>query len=405
MKAAGVIVEYNPFHNGHFHHLSETRKMTKTDLIIAVMSGNFLQRGEPAIVSKWSRTKMALKSGADIVIELPYAFATQHAEVFASGSVTLLDAMKCSSFCFGSESGNITAFEATVQYLHENEKQYNGFIQDYIKMGMSYPSALSEAFKRLDTQWPLVDLSLPNNILGYHYIQARNSIGSDMKAYTLGRKNANYHDENFTDETIASATSIRKELKKKKGYVESVHSFLPESTLNELKAYQDTYGSFHDWERYFQFLRYRILSSSPEQLSRIYEIEEGIENRFKTAARSSSSFQEFMETVKTKRYTWTRLQRMALHILTNTTKKEMNTRLTPKYIRLLGMTETGRRYLNLNKKELSLPLISRLGSADPEGISLDIKAAEVYSMGIENPDIQQELLEQEFKQPPIYLKN
>ncbi|EDL64740.1 nucleotidyltransferase [Bacillus sp. SG-1] len=404
MKAAGVIVEYNPFHNGHFHHLSETRKMTNADLIIAVMSGNFLQRGEPAIVSKWSRTKMALKSGADIVIELPYAFATQHAEVFARGSVTLLDAMKCSAFCFGSESGNINAFEDTVKYLDENDQEYNAFVQEYIKMGMSYPSALSKAFHSLNKD-SLVDLSLPNNILGYHYIQARNSIGSNMKAYTLGRKNANYHDENFTDDTIASATSIRREIRKKNGNVGSIHSFIPEATMEEIKAYQDTYGVLHDWERYFPFLKYRILSSSGEQLRDIYEIEEGIENRFKAAMQTSSSFQEFMERVKTKRYTWTRLQRMALHILTNTTKKEMNTGLSPTYIRLLGMTAAGRQYLNLHKKELCLPLISKLGGTDQEQVSLDIRASEVYAMAASDPAIQNNLLQQEFKQPPIFIQN
>ncbi|WP_113927405.1 nucleotidyltransferase [Bacillus sp. P14.5] len=405
MKAAGVIVEYNPFHNGHFHHLSETRKMTNADLIIAVMSGNFLQRGEPAIVSKWSRAKMALKSGADIVIELPYAFATQHAEIFASGSVALLDAMKCSAFCFGSESGNIASFENTVEYLHNHDEQYNAFVQEYIKMGMSYPSALSKAFQSLNPDRSLVDLSLPNNILGYHYIHARNAIGSEMKAYTLARKNANYHDEHFSDESIASATSIRKELKKREGNVDAVHSFITESTLAELKDYQDTFGILHDWELYWSLLKYKILSSSSEELAGIYEIEEGIENRFKAAARSCSSFQEFMETVKTKRYTWTRLQRMALHILTNTTKEAMDAHKSPQYIRLLGMTEAGRQYLNTIKKDLGLPLISKLSSADREMISLDIKAAEIFSLGAVDPELQMKLLQQEFKQPPIYLKS
>ncbi|TYS15668.1 nucleotidyltransferase [Rossellomorea vietnamensis] len=404
MKAAGVIVEYNPFHNGHFHHLSETRKMTAADLIIAVMSGNFLQRGEPAIVSKWSRARMALKSGADIVIELPYAFATQHAEIFASGSVALLDSMKCSAFCFGSESGDIAAFEKTVEYLQKHDQHYNAFVQEFVKKGMSYPSALSKAFQSLDPDGSLVDLSLPNNILGYHYIQAMNKIGSGMKAYTLARKNANYHDEHFSDENIASATSIRKELKKKEGKVEAVHSFITEPTLDELKDYQNTYGILHDWELYWSLLKYKIISSSSEELARIYEMEEGIENRFKNAARSCSSFLEFMETVKTKRYTWTRLQRMALHVLTNTTKEEMNRHHAPEYIRLLGMTETGRQYLNHIKKDLSLPLISKLSSADRDLISLDVKAAEIFSLGAIEPGHQMKLLEQEFKQPPIYLK-
>jgi predicted nucleotidyltransferase len=404
MKAAGVIVEYNPFHNGHFHHLTETKKMTKADVIIAVMSGNFLQRGEPAIVSKWSRTKMALSSGADIVIELPYSFATQHAEVFASGAVALLDAMRCTSFCFGSESGDIDVFEQTVEYLHNNEEIYNTFVKKFIKEGMSYPSALSKAFQSLETPEELVDLSLPNNILGFHYLQSRNAMQSDMKAFTLGRKNANYHDEDFSDDAIASATSIRKEIRNKEGQVETVNSFVPPATMRELEEYQNTYGILHDWERYWDCLKYKIISSSGEQLSAIYEIEEGIENRLIAAARSSSSFHEFMETVKTKRYTWTRLQRMALHILTNTSKTEMGTGRSPEYIRLLGMTTKGRKYLNQYKKKLSLPLVSKLGAAEYEGISLDIRAAEVYALGVRGAAQQQLLLQQEFKQPPIYLQ-
>ncbi|MGM0844486.1 MAG: nucleotidyltransferase [Bacillota bacterium] len=404
MKAAGVIVEYNPFHNGHYHHLSETRKMTNADLVIAVMSGNFLQRGEPAIVTKWSRARMALRSGADIVIELPYPFATQHAEIFASGSVALLEAMKCSAFCFGSESGDIAAFENTVDYLQEHNAQYNAFIQKYIKLGMSYPSALSKAFHSLNPEGNIVDLSQPNNILGYHYIQARNAIGSGMEAYTLARKNANYHDEHFSDETIASATSIRKELRKKAGNVDAVQSFITKPTLDELREYQDNYGILHDWELYWGLLKFKILSSSREELSNIYEIEEGIENRFIAAARSSASFHEFMESVKTKRYTWTRLQRMALHILTNTTKKAMNAQQSPQYIRLLGMTEAGRQYLNQKKKQFSLPLISKLSAADKQTMSLDIKAAEIFSLAANDPVLQLKLLQQEFKQPPIYMK-
>ncbi|WP_456271640.1 nucleotidyltransferase [Bacillus sp. AK031] len=405
MKAAGVIVEYNPFHNGHLHHLTETKKMTNADVIIAVMSGNFLQRGEPAIVSKWSRTKMALSSGADIVIELPYSFATQHADVFASGSVALLDAMRCKSFCFGSESGDIDAFERTVHYLQNNNDIYNSFVHKFVKEGMSYPSALSKAFQSLESAEELVDLSLPNNILGFHYIQSRNALHSEMQPFTLGRKNANYHDEDFSDAVIASATSIRKEIRNKEGNVGTINSFVPASTMRELKEYQNTYGILHDWELYWDYLKYKIISSSGEQLSAIYEIEEGIENRLKSAARSSSSFQEFMETVKTKRYTWTRLQRMALHILTNTSKDEMSTSRKPEYLRLLGMTTNGRQYLNQYKKKLKLPLISKLGAAEFEGISLDIRAAEIYALGARNANQQQRLLQQEFKQPPIYFKS
>ncbi|MCA1053401.1 nucleotidyltransferase [Rossellomorea aquimaris] len=405
MKATGVVVEYNPFHNGHLHHLNETRKTSGADLVIACMSGHFLQRGEPALVSKWARTEMALSSGVDMVIELPYAFATQHAEVFARGAISLLNEIGCESFCFGSEDGDISSFENTVSLIRQQNREYNDSIKRYMNEGMSYPSALSHAFKDLQADKELIDLSKPNNILGYHYVEARNDIASDLHAYTISRESAGYHDEHFSSPSIASATSIRKSLFSQEREDGVIDQYIPHSTLCTLENYKETFGDYHRWENYWALLQYKILSSSPTRLRDIYEIEEGIEYRMIESAKAALSFSDFMGMLKTKRYTWTRLQRMCLHILTNTTKEEMiKQHSTPSYIRLLGMNPKGQAFLNARKKVLNLPLISKLSSADQQAISLDIKASEVYSLGLPSPSARKQLLQQEWSQPPIISK-
>ncbi|WP_370576250.1 nucleotidyltransferase [Neobacillus niacini] len=404
MKAVGVIVEYNPFHNGHAYHLQAAKETAHADIAVAVMSGNFLQRGEPALISKWYRTKMALLNGVDIVLELPYRFATQKAETFANGAISILDAIGCHSLCFGSESGDISSFLQTVDYLDRHKDRFDENIKMNIKSGVSYPKALSLSFQSLSSPENLLSLEKPNNILGFHYVKALNRQNSSIIPLTVKRKNADYHDEHFATETIASATSIRKALFSAKEKNSSIEQYVPDASSTLLKEYLAVYGNFHEWENYWSYLRYRLLHNSPEELREIYEVEEGIEHRLIAAALDSSNFKEFMQKIKTKRYTWTRLQRICVHILTNTKKAEMKS--TPEkaaYLRLLGMTKNGKEYLNKYKSQFSLPLISKLSAYKGNDIFLDIKASRVYSFGLEN-QIMDNLLRQEYKQPPIYIE-
>lgn len=403
MKATGVVVEYNPFHNGHLHHLRETRIVSGADVVVAVMSGYFLQRGEPALVSKWARTRMALEAGVDVVIELPYCFATQHAEIFSRGSISLLDSIGCESFCFGSEDGDIDTFVKTVEFIEANRERYNTYISEFIRDGKSYPSALAKAFQTLGNGDSVIDLSKPNNILGFHYMEARNQIHSSLKAYTITREAAGYHDQHFSSPSIASATSIRKSIFTSEGD-HKIDSYLPSTSVDQLTQYQLEYGGFHRWENYWTILQYKLLSSSKEELKEIYEIEEGIENRMMECVKTSTSFEQFMTKLKTKRYTWTRLQRMLLHTLTNTRKEEMRSRhISPSYIRLLGMNKTGREFIHSKKKEMPLPLISKLSSANQNEIELDVRAAEIFSLGLKNAEARKKLLHQEWSQPPVMI--
>lgn len=402
IKSVGVIVEYNPFHNGHAYHLSQARKVSGADIVIAVMSGNFLQRGEPALVSKWTRAKMALHAGVDIVFELPYPFATQQAEVFADGAVSILAAANCDGICFGSESGNVAHFEQTVSFIQANDSLFQQQVKVHIQNGVSYPKALSLAFMDLCPDGTVIDLSKPNNILGYHYIKAIHKQAIPMRILTIERKNADYHDQQFTSETIASATSIRKALFKDNHSITDIKQYLPQTTVNLLHEYKEKYGGFHDWELYWPYLKFKLLQSSPDELKDIYEVEEGIENRLLATVMQADSFHEFMTKLKTKRYTWTRLQRICLHILTNAKKTEMkNVASGVSYLRLLGMSEQGRQYLNKQKHQFHLPLISKLSAYKGNETNLDIRASRIYSLGLLSQN-NKENLNKEFKEIPVF---
>ncbi|KRG14148.1 hypothetical protein ACA30_12735 [Virgibacillus soli] len=402
MKTVGIVVEYNPFHNGHLYQLQEAKEEAKADIAICVMSGNFLQRGEPALVSKWSRTKMALAAGIDLVIELPFAFSVQKAEIFAYGAVHLLNALNCRYICFGSESGEIRDFQDSVSFIEKHRFQYEKYIKEFVKTGMSYPSALAKAYKTLRPNNEWIDLSKPNNILGFHYMDAAAKINPQLQFITVKRKNAGYHDLSFNETNIASATSIRNQLYQT-GITDVIHDYIPKTSLSELQSYFTNFGQLHSWENYWDYLQYQILSKSSAELKVIYEVEEGLENRLIRAAQSSKDFQSFMKTIKTKRYTWTRLQRTLTHILLNVHKETIRSfGNEPQYIRLLGMSQSGQKYLSAIKKDLEIPLISRVSAQQNQMLALDIKATHIYAHGLAEP-YRSKLLDLDYRQPPIMM--
>ncbi|WP_243289986.1 nucleotidyltransferase [Bacillus sp. FJAT-47783] len=403
MNALGLVVEYNPFHNGHLYHLTESKKETKADVVIAVMSGYFLQRGEPALISKWTRAKMALRNGVDIVVELPYAYSTQSAELFAKGAVSILDSLYCQSLCFGSELGKIEPFLKTRSLLKEKQPQYETILKKVLQQGYSYPKAKSIAFAQvMDGEKELVDLSQPNNILGYQYINAIETLQSEIEPRTIKRIGGGYNDEALHETTISSATSIRKALFETKD-LSSLRAYVPSPTYEHLYEYEQSYHLFHRWENYFPYLKYAILTKSTDELANIYEMEEGLEYRMKAKIKEADSFYPFIEAVKTKRYTWTRLQRVCVHILTNTKKdwmKEAGLLLRAPYIRLLGMNKKGQKYLKHMKKKIEVPVIAKLSAYDLPLLHLDIKAANVYALAIHKHN-QTDFLNKEYSTPPL----
>ncbi|WP_240520936.1 MULTISPECIES: nucleotidyltransferase [Bacillus cereus group] len=383
--------------------MQQTKKLTQSDIIIAVMSGPFLQRGEPALISKWYRTKMALANGVDLVVELPYIFATQKAETFANGAISILNALRVSEICFGSEDGQIENFYNTISVQKNEEETFNYLVKQFMDAGNSYAKATSDAFSHILTSEKNIDMSQPNNILGFQYMKAILSQNSSIQAQTIKRFASHYHDETFNDQHIASATSIRKQLFSEEGSFTTIEPFLPQATTSLLANYKQNYGILHNWEQYFSFFKYRLMTMSPGDLRHIYEIEEGLEHRILSKIPNSSSFYSFMEALKTKRYTWTRLQRACTHILTNTTKEEIrsaNIEQHAPYIRLLGMSQKGQTYLSKNKKKIELPILTHTKTFDHAALDIEKKANSVYFSIMHEP-LRTQLLKQDITHHPV----
>lgn len=383
--------------------MQQTKKLTQSDIIIAVMSGPFLQRGEPALISKWYRTKMALANGVDLVVELPYVFATQKAETFANGAISILNALRVSEICFGSEDGQIENFYNTISVQKNEEETFNCLVKQFMDAGNSYAKATSDAFSHILTSEKNIDMSQPNNILGFQYMKAILSQNSSIQAQTIKRFASHYHDETFNDQHIASATSIRKQLFSEEGSFTTIEPFLPQATTSLLANYKQNYGILHNWEQYFSFFKYKLMTMSSGDLRHIYEIEEGLEHRILSKIQNSSSFYSFMEALKTKRYTWTRLQRACTHILTNTTKEEIrsaNIEQHAPYIRLLGMSQKGQTYLSKNKKKIELPILTHTKTFDHAALDIEKKANSVYFSIMHEP-LRTQLLKQDITHHPI----
>ncbi|TWT28088.1 nucleotidyltransferase [Planomicrobium sp. CPCC 101110] len=397
MKATGIIVEYNPFHNGHLHHAESSKEKAGADVLVAVMSGQFLQRGEPAFADKWTRTEMALRAGIDLVIELPYAYATAQASDFAKGGIALLDAIGCESFCFGSEQGEIEPFLRSHRLLDNRREDYERLIHETIQTGVSYPMALNKAYTELTgSSNGFADLTQPNNILGFHYLEAARKLNSPIKPLTIQRIGANYHDPIHSGTEIASATGIRKAFFGNSS-IEELSAFMPETSILALKNFQKEVGSFGSWDRFYPLLRYTILRERPEGIHRFAEVTEGIENLIYEAAKKEEAFEKFIGRVKSKRFTRTRVQRMLTHIYTGFTWEKLHSFESPGYLRLLGMSATGRSYLNQQKKNIGLPIISRAASLDDSMGKLDIHATSMYLLGLG-----QTALKKEYTTPPLY---
>ena len=364
MKVAGIIVEYNPLHNGHLHHILETRKISKCDYLIAVMSGNFTQRGEVAMIDKFTRTKMALLNHVDLVIELPFVFSVQSADIFAYTSVAILNHLKVDEIYFGSESDNIDELYLLSDILDSVE--YNNLVLKYSKEGNSYPTSSNLAVSDLtDTK----AYSLPNNILGIHYIRAVKKLKSNIKVCSIKRIETNYFDEFTIGKSIQSATTIRKMIKNKK----NIEEFVPENVFNLLKN-----RKIIDLNMFAKYLKYKIHSSTNEELKNIFNISEGFENRIKKVT-DFSSVTDLISQLITKRYTNSKIRRSLIHILCNTQKKMINSFEIP-YLRILGMNYNGQEYLNLIKKDLSIPLISKITDKKHPYLEMELRASKIYSM-------------------------
>ncbi len=332
MKLLGIIAEYNPFHNGHFYQLQKAKQMTKADAVVVIMSGNFVQRGEPAILDKWTRTHMALCSGADIVIELPVLYATASAEYFAYGAVKLLDEIGITDICFGSELGEIKPLQQIAQLLLEEPESFRKLLKQALESGISYASARSFALAQF---YPAAKdiLFQSNNILAVEYLKSLLKLNSAIRPHTIARKGSAYHD--ITLQPMASATALRNAISQ--NHVKEIKEQIPPQCYAILQQNIAQGKAPIFLEHFTEAFHYCIRTHSPESIKNIFEVKEGLENRIYKAFDTNYDINSIISFIKSKRYTQTHIQRMLLHILLQIQTQDIHLFCqspSPSYIRI-----------------------------------------------------------------------
>ena len=349
MKACGIIAEYNPFHKGHHYQIEQIRKQTDADVIVVAMSGNFVQRGEPAIENKWHRAKMALENGADLILELPTLSSIQATDWFAAGGVGILHAAKCQEIAFGVEDTSVDYQVAFEEWNTLQTRIKEHVTNDQMK-SLTYANRLSLISKEtFGENSPLYRLmQQPNQQLGFAYVKEILLQSLPMKFMTIERMGNGHLDEKIQEGQFASGTALRKQLLK----VDRNHQLLSQLPyLTEVSS--DEYRN--NWEQYWGLLKYQLERSSVEELKTIYQMDEGIEYRFKKILPQANSFGEFIQLLKNKRWTWARLQRLCIYVLLGITKDQVKQHFEsickPKEVTVLGFNEKGREYLKKLREE------------------------------------------------------
>lgn len=364
MKAAGIIIEHNPFTNGHKIHIEKTKELTKCDLIVGVMSSFFVQRGEPAIISKENRVKLALESGIDIVVELPFLYSVESSDYFCKYALQILNELKVDSICFGSETGDTKQFLEKYEHTSIVQPHLDFLVSDLMDEGNSYPYAMSKALEIIDSY----KLETPNDILGLGYYKEIKKNNYPIKIKTYYRKD-NYNNENITIESI-SASGVRKLIKEN----QDISKYTPYSS--EIKNMEKYY-----LDDYFSLLKYKVISMSSEELKQIHLVDEGIENLFKKQIIKAKTMNEFIDLCISKRYTYARIKRTIIHILANAkkdfAKQFLNSDIT--YIRLLGVSNKGQEYLKQIRKEMNVPILSKFRGNSFPLLQLEKRINYVYN--------------------------
>lgn len=392
----GIIAEYNPFHNGHLHHLNESKKITNSDSCIAVMSGNFTQRGEVSIVDKWEKAKMAIDNGVDLVIELPTLYAISSAENFASGAIKILNSLGVVDYIsFGSESNDITILDDIANVLAFEPPQYKTLLSHELARGESYPKARENAVMMyLNNVRRFANvLSSPNNILGIEYLKSLKRLKSNIQPLTIKREGSKYNDTTISrGSRFASATAIRN-LCQSVEDITPVQRFIPETTFDILEENIKKGSYVKNLSAFDKEIIYTLRKMTTTEIANLPDVSEGLEFSLKNAANQCNSVVELLSIIKSKRYTQTRLQRILLYAILGITKKDMEVSTsTIPYVRVLGFNDKGQELLSeISKKNRKLEIVTsvkkfmdkKLPSNLKTIMDKDIWATDVYTLGFE----------------------
>ena len=377
MHAVGLVTEYNPFHNGHIYHIEQAKKITNADVVIAVMSGNFTQRGEPTILDKWQRTRAALANGVDLVVELPVFMAVQPSHRFAAGALQLLNDLQVNDVVFGAEHPSWDFPKLVTAERHFNEKSFEQF-------NATYATQFNQQLNEL-TGHQLTD---PNDILAFAYYKAIIDNQYPIALHPINRLGSQYHDQTVTG-TIASASAIRRAVE----LHEAIDRVTPAETVTALAKLK----KLPKWEQLYPLLRNFLIQTPVEELHQIYQMAEGLEYRYREAAECELTFQGFIHRVKTKRYPYSRLLRVCLYAVMEITNSQIAQAGAHPYLHVLGFTERGQGYLHQVKKKVEYPLLTKIGQDEHDGlVNLDYRVGKLYQMFTD--------VEQDVKHAPIIVR-
>lgn len=389
LNIAGVIVEYNPFHNGHLLHINKTKQITGCDGIIAVMSGSFVQRGLPAVIDKFNRAKMAILNGVDLVIELPVIYSVSSAEFFSYGAVSLLNSTNVvNHLVFGSECNDLQLLKEVSHILFSEPEKYKVCLKEELNKGISFPSARSNAIinflvasgnssSRLDEISTL--LSSSNNILALEYCKSLIALKSTIKAHSIQRIGASYN-EKEANSKYSSATSIRRLMQENK--IHMLESLVPKNVYEIVKELENSNYTFPFEQDMFNYIKYKLLNNH-SCLEKLPDVKEGLHNRIYTAALKSYNYDDFINNIKTKRYTYTRISRILCQYflgLEQVNLLQLAKKPCP-YIRVLGFNKRGTEILKEIKKNTLLPIFTKLPKeSHPDALHLELQSTKLYSL-------------------------
>lgn len=354
MKITGVVAEYNPFHNGHEYQLKKAREISSADGVAVVMSGNYVQRGEPAIIDKFKRAEAAIYGGADIVIELPLPFSCQNAEMFANAAIKELNKLPVNALSFGCENDNINILKEIASIQLSNI--FNEKLKEEIKKGMSYPHALANTIRSCLGDDAFIVASSPNNVLAVEYIKStmkNNLVWDFVPVKRMGKA----HNDISSDGCYDSATAIRNSLLNSEIKIASVS----DKSRQMLNRFYEEQNDFNSFDNYYELLQYKIIELGPLGLNNIYEVSEGLNNKIYSNVFMYSNIEDYCMSLKSKRYTYSRLRRMLLNILLGITKNDIKYFMSSNennYIKVLAFNDTGRQIIKMINKKYT-PVIIR----------------------------------------------
>ena len=370
MRVIGIVAEYNPFHLGHLYQINKIREMYPDSIIIAIVSSCFTQRGDVSIINKWDKTNICLSNGIDMVIELPFFFATQSSDIFARGAISLLNKLNIDTLVFGTEMDNIDSLKKMAE-VQLNDKGYDDLVKYYLSLGYNYPTSLSKAIKdKLD-----IEINKPNDLLALSYIKQIMLINKDIKVINIKRTN-DYHSKEVNS-NIVNASLIREYLRDNK----NINNFIPSYDTSVL--YNVSINDF------FLLLKYQIVNNI-DNLDKFLTVDEGIENRIRKCIRNSNNWDELVKNIKTKRYTYNKINRMFIHILTNLTKEDIKN-INIDYVRVLGFNKKGQSYLNKTKKDIDIPIVNNYKNNISRLFDLEYRINYIYSIIVDEKLIKEEI--------------